>query len=153
VWCSPPGNCNAQYGSGANIGTTTYYVCALASGWKFTVSLGDSSGVQTQRISAPSGYAVDGATVQGCSPSIQSVDVTNVRATIACHVTATARYVFDAAMKSAIASQCAGKTLAEVTTYVNVYTGVRPGSTSLSFSPSNANRFPQSGGAVTVNAN
>ena len=153
TYCAYPGNCAQTIGSGQQMNSSTYIVCANASGWKFTVSLGDSSGVQTQRISAPSGYAVDASTSSGCAPSIQSVNPAGPSATIACTATATARAVFDAATKSAIANQCAGKTLAEVANYVNAYTGVKSGTASLSFSPSNANRFPQSGGSIAVNAN
>jgi hypothetical protein len=153
TWCAYPGNCGQSIGSSQQMNSSTYIVCSTASGWKFTVSLGDSSGVQMQRISAPSGYAVDSSTINGCTPSIQSVNIAAVSATIACQATATARYVFDAGMKSAIASVCAGKLMSEVISYVNSYTGVKSGTVSLSYSPSNANRFPQSGGSVTINAN
>jgi hypothetical protein len=78
------------------------------------------------------------------------VDVTNVRATIACQATATARYVFDGAALANMKSACAGKTLAEVTNYVGALTGVRPGSVSLSFSPGNANRVPKDASAIAI---
>jgi hypothetical protein len=152
TWCSYPGNCGQSVGSGQSMGSTSsYQVCSTATGWKFTVSLGDSSGVQTQRIGAPSGYAVDSSTVQGCTPNIQSVNIGAVSATIACQAHATARAVFDSATKSAIANQCAGKLVSEVASYVAGYPGVGGGVT-LSYNPSNANRFPQSGGAITINA-
>ena len=153
TWCAYPGNCGQTIGSGHQMNSSTYIVCSTATGWKFTVALSDSSAVQTQRISATSGYAVDSSTISGCSPSIQSVNPGGPSATIACQATATARYVFDAGMKSAVASYCAGKLMSEVISYVNSSTGVKSGTVSLSYSPSDANRFPQSGGSITVNAN
>ncbi len=149
-WCAYPGNCSQSVSSGQQMTTSRYIVCATVKGWKFTINLGDSSGVQTQRISAPSGYAVDGASVHGCTPSIQSIDVANVRATVACQAQATAYYNVDQAMMDGIRTACAGKTLLEAMNYVNGLIGVKASSTSLSFSPSNANRLPQSASGISV---
>jgi hypothetical protein len=89
-WRAYPGNCSATVSSGQQMTTNDYIVCAAVSGWKFTIDLGDSSAVQTQRMSAPNGYAVDVSSIHGCSPSVQSVDIVHVQATIACQANATA---------------------------------------------------------------
>jgi hypothetical protein len=53
-------------------------------------------------------------------------------------------------MMDSMSSQCAGKTLLEVTNDVNGAVGVRSGSVTLSFSPGNADRFPTSPVAINV---
>jgi hypothetical protein len=154
VWCSPPGNCNAHYGSNQTIGTSAYYVCAGASGWKLTYATADAPTVQKQRVTAPSGYAIDSSTVTACSsPTIQSVDTANARATIACAASGKAVFVWTSAMSNTLSGAAAGKTLLEATNLAAGSAGVVGSSVQISFSPSNATRLPKDASVLTIRAN
>jgi hypothetical protein len=152
AWCAYPGNCSARVGSQQQMSTNHYIVCATAGGWKLTANYVDSPTVQKGRISPPSGYALDNSTLSACSsPTIQSVDTANARATLACSASATAYFIWTQAMSDTLTTSVAGKTLAEVQGIAASTAGVVGSSVQISaITPSNANRLPKSSGAISV---
>jgi hypothetical protein len=101
---------------------------------------------------APSGYALDSATISVCgSVSVQSTDIPNQRATLSCPASATARYVWTQTMIDNLKGQLASKTPAQAQAWLDSTTGVG-GSVSVSI-PSGYTSLPTNSSAITLTVN
>jgi hypothetical protein len=151
-FCAEPDNC-AAWSGGQNVGGwTTYTMCASGSAWKLTYSPSGAQGVQRARLVAPSGYALDSATISVCgSVSVQSTDIPNQRATLSCPASATARYVWTQTMIDNLKGQLASKTPAQAQAWLDSTTGVG-GSVSVSI-PSGYTSLPTNSSAITLTVN